>query len=131
LKRYIFDTGALIQYYAGHPDVSQIYREIANRSAEGLTCYPLLIEFFYRTAQELGFEVAQIRFVSVEKSPIRIIPLDRSFCLDAGKMKTQYNFVSLADAFALSLSRKYHGILLTTDRSLEAVSGIKVHKITY
>ena len=131
LKRYIFDTGALVQHFAKHPVISQIYQEVVNGNAEGLTCYPLLTEFFYQTARELGFETAQIRFVSVERSPIKLIPLDSSICLDAGKLKIQHSFLSLADSFALSLARKFKGTLLTTDGSLQDVPNLKVKKIEY
>lgn len=131
MKSYVFDTGALAQYFIGHSVVSRIYREVANKSVQGLTCYPLLTELFYRTAQELGIETGQIRFVSIERSLIQIVPLDPSICMDAGKLKVQHNFVSLADVFALSLARKYNATLLTTDGSLKGIPGISVQKIAY
>ena len=131
MKTYVLDTGAISQYFVGHQRMTQIFSEIENESSKGLVPEPILSEFYYKICQKLGNEVARIRFVALRNSKLHIRTLEDSLLIEAGRLKCQFNFVSLADSFVVGLALLEKCTLLTTDKKLSEIPGLKVEKVEF
>lgn len=117
MTSFVFDTGALSLFYADderlRPPVEKIHRE----GAEGLLSSVTLSEFYYKTCQTLGREVATLWSRQLNER-MRVVEADIDLALAAGTEKCKNNRLSLADSYALALTKRVSGILLTTDSEL-------------
>lgn len=90
--------------------------EVLSGRAEGYTCEINLAEFYYKTCEKFGREVAEIRNTSIRNANISIIPLDEKLTRIAGGLKCIHKGkLSLADAYVIAVTRAYDGTLITTD----------------
>jgi len=131
MKTYVLDTGAISQYFAGHQRMTQIFSEIENESSKGLVPEPILSEFYYKVCQKLGNEVARIRFTALRNSRLNLKKLEDSLLLEAGRLKCQFSFVSLADSFVVGLALLERCTLVTTDKRLSEIPRLSVERIKY
>ena len=86
-----------------------------------------LAEYYYKTCQKLGKEVAKTRYYWILSSPLRVIPTDEENTITAGNFKCKYRgLLSLADCYALSIAYLNSGVLLTTDSGLKETKEVPV-----
>jgi len=115
MQRYAIDTGAFQLYFSGNEKMKQIYNEIKNNTAIGMTMKTNLIELFYKTCKVLGKDVAHVRVKSILTSKIRVIDLHEKYLYLAGVIKCMYSNLSLADAIIAALAIDKHATIVTTD----------------
>jgi predicted nucleic acid-binding protein len=83
---------------------------------EGYTCEVNIAEFYYKTCEKLGREVAEVRHASIRHSEISILSIDERLTRVAGVLKcTHKGKLSLADAYIVAVAKALGGILVTTD----------------
>ncbi len=81
-----------------------------------------MAEFYYKTAEKLGEEFADIRYESVRNSPIRQVPAAGDLTREAAKIKLKYRGkISLADAYLIALALQTRAAALTTDSVVKEI----------
>lgn len=125
MRPFVFDTGVLSLLYADRERVQGIVVPIDRGRAEGLVSSVNLSEFFYKTCQKVGRDAALVRSRQLNER-LRVVDTDLALSLSAGAEKCRNNRLSLADSFALALTKAVGGTLLTTDSQLAAQADISV-----
>ena len=78
-----------------------------------------MAEFYYKTCEKMGREVAEIRYAAIRKTNISIVPPDAELTRLAADLKCFHRRkMSLADAYIAALARVRKGTLITTDRRI-------------
>lgn len=120
--KYIIDAGALALYFAGDIRVKKYFNEILRGEAEGYICEVNLAEFYYKTAEKIGEETTNIRYISIRNSPIKQISAKGELTRQAAKTKLKHKTkISLADAYLIALTNQTKGIALTTDKRIKEI----------
>jgi predicted nucleic acid-binding protein len=80
----------------------------------------------YKTCQKLGKTTADIRYYQLRRTRLRVVETDEDLSRAAAveKCHSQHR-LSLADCYALALSKREKATLLTTDRELAKVREVK------
>ncbi len=121
-NKYVIDASALALYFAGDKKVKKYIDEIIDGKSEGYLCEVNLAEFYYKTAEKLGLEVADIRYEALRTSPIKQIPAGGELTREAARVKLEYKRnISLADAFLIALSNIVKGKAVTTDHEIKEI----------
>jgi len=121
-NKYIVDAGVLALYFAGDKKVKKYFDDIFRGNATGYLCEINLAEFYYKSAEKLGTDTADIRYEAIRNSPIKQVPVENELVRKAAKIKLKYrNKISLADAFLIALTRQVKGIALTTDPTIKEI----------
>ncbi|MGC8848953.1 MAG: type II toxin-antitoxin system VapC family toxin [Candidatus Bathyarchaeia archaeon] len=127
-NRLILDTGPFFLYFAGDKQVKEMLDEIAVGNVEGYTCEVNLAEFYYKTCEKLGREVAELRHTSIRHSKISVLALDERLTRIAGGLKCIHRGkLSLADAYISAVTKALGGTLVTTDSRLVELRLVKTH----
>ena len=93
--------------------------EVTTGRAEGYTCETNIAEFYYKTCEKLGREVAEVRYTSIRHSRISILAADERLTRVAGGLRcTHRGKLSLADAYIVAVAKMLRGTLVTTDPRL-------------
>ena len=122
---FVFDTGALSLIYAKDERLHAVVERIASGEAEGLVPSVILAEFYYKTCQSSGKDVALLRSQQlVERLTVMEASVAQSMA--AGLEKCRNNRLSLADSFVLALAKRQGGTILTTDGELAKEHDVKV-----
>jgi len=125
-SKYVIDVGVLALYFAGDLRVKKYFDEIFQGISEGYLCEVNLAEFYYKTAEKLGVDAADIRYEAIRASPIKQIPAGDEITREAGRIKLKYRGkISLADAFLIALTHQVEGIALTTDLIIKEIMNDK------
>lgn len=114
---FVFDTGALSLFYASDERLRVLVDKIQNWRAQGIISSVTLSEFYYKTCESLGRDIASLWSNQLSER-MQVIWTDLELSLSAGMEKCRNNQLSLADAYALALTKRVSGILLTTDSEL-------------
>ncbi len=117
MTSFVFDTGALSLFYADDERLRPLVDKIHGERAQGLLSSVTLCEFYYKTCQSLGRDVATLWSRQLSER-MQVVGADLELSLSAGLEKCRNNKLSLADSYALALSKRVGGILLTTDSEL-------------
>lgn len=123
MNRFIIDTGALTLFFFGDKRVSPYFQQLQDGQAEGFMTSVSLAEFFYKVCQRLGRETAVLWFHQT-RSFLNIVETNEPLTMKAGFEKCRKNEFSLADSFALALTKETKGTLLTTDSELVKVRDV-------
>ena len=124
--KILFDTGPLFLYFAGDEDVKEMFEEVAAEKVMGYTCEVNMAEFYYKTCEEFGREVAEIRNISIRRSKIAVLAIDERLSRIAGRIKCTYRGkLSLADSYTLAAAKMLGATLITTDRKLADLKLVK------
>ncbi|MHA1595184.1 MAG: type II toxin-antitoxin system VapC family toxin [Candidatus Baldrarchaeia archaeon] len=127
MKKYVIDAGVLTLYFVGDERVKPYISEVFSGSAIGMICQVNLAEYYYKTCQKLGKDVAKTRYHWILSSPIRIVPTNDNLTITAGNLKCKYRgLLSLADCYALALAILNNATLLTTDSGLKETQEVPV-----
>jgi predicted nucleic acid-binding protein len=114
---FVFDTGALSLFYANDQRLKPYVDKVSRDTILVLLSSVTLAEFYYKTCQSLGREVATLWSTQLSER-MRVVETNPELSLAAGVHKCKNNRLSLADSFALALTDRVNGTLLTTDREL-------------
>ena len=117
MTSFVFDTGALSLFFADDERLRTSVDKIHGERAEGLLSSVTIAEFYYKTCQTLGRDVATLRSRQISER-MQVMEADLELSLSAGLEKCRNNRLSLADSYALALTKRVGGILLTTDSEL-------------
>ncbi|MCQ5362922.1 MAG: type II toxin-antitoxin system VapC family toxin [Candidatus Verstraetearchaeota archaeon] len=118
-SRLIFDTGPIFLYFAEDKQVKEMFDEVIAGRAEGYTCETNIAEFYYKTCEKLGREVAEVRHTSIRHSKMSILAVDERLTRVAGGLKCIHRSkISLADAYIVAAAKMLGGTLVTTDPQL-------------
>lgn len=115
MKRYVFDSFAIIDFYADEPGADIVERlliECATNLAKGWICVINWAEIFYSTARVKGEKVALKVIEDLERYPITIVEADKVLTWEAAKLKTKYR-IAYANCFALALAKMKKAALIT------------------
>ena len=127
----IWDTGALSLYFADHKETKRYMRQITVQKSFGYIPRLILAEFFYKTCQKLGKEVAQIRLVALRQVPIIEEAISEEEVLGIGMLKVKHSNLSLADCVLVQLATRHHATILTTEKPITTIKGIKAKRLSF
>ncbi|MEM2873412.1 MAG: type II toxin-antitoxin system VapC family toxin [Nitrososphaerales archaeon] len=117
--RLVFDTGPLFLYFAEDDQVKEMFNEVLSGRVEGYTCETNMAEFYYKTCEKLGREVAEVRHTSIRHSKMSILATDERLTRIAGGLKCIHRGkLSLVDAYIVAAAKMLGGTLVTTDPRL-------------
>ncbi len=121
--RYTFDTGPLLLYFGEDLRVKKLLDEVRQGKAVGSTCEPNLAELYYKTCEKLGRETAQMRYLSIRRSELSIVPPDESLSRLAGELKCKHRGkLSLVDAYIVALAKTERAALVTSDSRISELN---------
>jgi predicted nucleic acid-binding protein len=96
-----------------------MFDEVAAGRVEGYTCETNIAEFYYKTCEKFGREVAEVRHTSIRHSKMSILATDERLTRIAGGLKCVHRGkLSLADAYIVAVAKMLGGTLVTTDPRL-------------
>lgn len=122
-NRYIFDAGALALYFAGNNEVKDYFNEVFDTEVEGFVLEINLAEFYYKTAEVLGLEAAEIRYRMIRNSELKILSAMDDVTRKAAIVKLKNkNKLSLADSFLIAEAEDLNAKIITTDKSIKEVA---------
>ena len=122
--KYIIDAGALALYFAGDRRIKKYFNEIFEGKAEGYILEINLAEFYYKTAEVLGLETADLRYRMVRNSDLKQVSSGSEVTRKAAIIKLRHrNILSLADSFLIAEAKDQDMIILTTDQAVKEVAG--------
>lgn len=130
-KKYIWDTGGLFLYFGDHQVAKTFMTDIQNSTAEGYIPKLVLVEFYYKTLDNLGRKLADYQLLLIKESNNIIIEYDYEDISTVGKLKSKYRDLSIVDSVICGLSKKLNAIIITTDDDFGKVKGIKYNKLEY
>lgn len=125
MKTFIVDTGALALFFEGDKRLAGPFLEVERGAASGLITAPGPAEFYYKTCQRLGRDVAGVFFRRTERR-LKLVSPEAALALEAGLAKCRDAELSMVDCFALALTRMTGGTLLTTNSKLAGHKEIDV-----
>lgn len=123
MKRYVFDSSALISYLDGAPNaekVAEYLEEINEKELETFLCVVNLGEIYYHFSRTGGENTGETILKAIKTLPIKIIEANLELTLHAGRIKA-FNKMSYADCFAAALTEQKKGILITSDKEFKQV----------
>lgn len=125
-ENVIIDAGVLALHSIDDPRVKKYFDEIYEKRVEGFICAVNLAEYYYRVCEKLGKQTADTRYYQVRMA-LKVVETDEELTRTAGLERCRQPYdLSLADCFALALTKKLKGLLLTTDSELQKVKEINV-----
>lgn len=132
MKKYIFDSCALISYFDGEPNagrVADILEEINEKELDAFLCVVNFGEIYYHFLRAGGVNTGDVILKAIKTLPIKIVEANIELTLVASKFKA-FNKMSYADCFAAALAENKKGILLTSDKEFKQVEkNIKIEFI--
>lgn len=129
---YVLDACAMIAYLRKEPGWDVVLHALTDTSAMSLAHAVNLCEVFYdfhRKSDENAATAAISDLYAV--GIVERSDFDEAFWKDAGRLKAQGK-ISLADCFAITLTNRVGGTLLTSDHhELDAIAAAGVCSITF
>lgn len=132
MKKFVFDSSALISYFDGEPNaekVADILEEINEKNLEAFLCVINLGEVYYHFLRAGGNQTGDIILKSLKTLPVKLVEANTELTLTASRIKA-INKMSYADCFSAALTVMKKGILLTSDKEFKQVEkSIKIEFI--
>ncbi len=122
-RSYALDAGALSLYYAGATSVKPYFDRVLSGKARGFVSEVNLAEFYYKTAEKKGVETAEVWYLQVRSSRIKVVAPEVQITRQAALWKVKKRELSLADCFALATREATAPILITTDSTIKNALG--------
>jgi len=117
------DTGVFTLYFIDDSRGTEVINNIFKGTLEGHTCELNLAEYYYKTCETAGQEVAEVTQRAIRAKPIRIHTPEQDLTNQAARLKCDYRGkISLVDSYILALSREYKCRLVTTDPVLKEIN---------
>lgn len=121
-RSFVFDAGVVSLYYAGVQDVKPYFDRVFSGRTRGFVSEVNLAEFYYKTSEKKGVATAEVWYLQLRRSRLRVVPPNESITRQAALWKVKNRELSLADCFALATSEAKSGPLLTTDSTIKQAS---------
>ena len=131
LMIYVWDTGALSLFFADHSKAKSLMKDITSGKALGFIPRIIMTEFFYKTCQKLGKQIAEIRITALRHTNIQEKPLEENDVVSTGMLKIKFPELSLADCIVVNLGEKSKATVITTEREITRVEGLKTIKLDF
>jgi len=125
-KAVVVDASVLALHFIDDPRVEEYFSGIDDERFPGYISSVNVAEFYYKTCQKIGRQTADARYYQIRRTRLQIAH-DDDLTRSAGLEKCRQPLsLSLADCFALALTKREKALLLTTDSELSKVKEIKV-----
>ncbi|BCV22947.1 type II toxin-antitoxin system VapC family toxin [Moorella sp. Hama-1] len=124
MKKYVFDSYALLAYLQNEPGADQIeamINEAQDEAAQILISAVNLGEVAYIIARTAGTKKLNETMALLETLPIEAVIVNKEFALTAAKYKAQYS-IAYADCFTLALGVQTDSEIVTGDPEFHKVS---------
>lgn len=109
----------MLLYFAEDKRVKALFDSIRLGKILGYTGELNIAEFYYKTCEKLGKDVAELRHSSLRNSNINVVEPDENLTRLAAQLKCTYKrTLSLADAYVLATAKSLGTKLITTDSTL-------------
>ncbi|MCH8906538.1 MAG: hypothetical protein IH840_05555 [Candidatus Heimdallarchaeota archaeon] len=131
MRSYIWDTGPLSLYFAGHQKSTTIMNQCLKSEVIGYVPLIILSEFHYLQWRHHGERISKMRVDSVLNSTLIISKLEERHIFGIGQYKVRYNQLSLADAALSILSKDHNSTILTTETEIPRIKELKSIKIKF
>jgi uncharacterized protein len=132
MKRYVFDSYALIAYSRGETGaekVAEIIDDALNEKAELFLGVINWGEVYYITLRNFDIKRAELFRNTIARYPITIVEANKELTLQAALYKA-HNKMSYADAFAAALTKLKKAQLITGDKEFKTLGNeIKINWI--
>lgn len=103
-------------YFGGDMRAKKLLDETRHDEAVGSTCELNLAELYYKTCEKLGRETARVRYLSIRRYGLTIVPPDENLSRLAGELKCRHRGeLSLVDAYVVALAIDKSTALVTSD----------------
>jgi predicted nucleic acid-binding protein len=123
MKRYIFDSSALISYLDGEANavkVADYLEEINEKGLEAFVCVINYGEVYYHFLRTGGNHTGETILSAIKTLPVKIVEANLELTLRASRIKAS-NKMSYADCFAAALTENRKGILITSDKEFKQI----------
>ena len=77
-RSYAFDAGVIFLFCAGVPSLRALFDRVLQLGASGFVSEVNLAEFYYKTAEKKGVDVAEIQYRQVRGSPLKVVAPDEN-----------------------------------------------------
>jgi len=117
MKKYVFDSFALIAYSRGEHGAEKVAKIIDEGLNEGAELYLCVInwgEIYYITLRNFDIKRAELFRTTLARYPITIVEANKELTLQAAQYKA-FHKMSYADAFAAALAKMKKAVLVTGD----------------
>ena len=117
-RTYVLDACALIATIKGEEGavaVAELYEEVERGEATLLINKVNLLEVYYGFRRDRGENYADAILASVINSIVEISDISIEVLKEAGRIKSEYRRISLADSIALAEASICDGYLVTAD----------------
>ncbi len=129
---YVLDASAIIAWLRNEPGADVVDSSVRDVNSQCLAHAINLCEVYYAAHRNMG--VAHAEAVIGDLATVGVIErndFDQMFWKDAGKLKAGGG-VSLADCFAITLTNRVGGTLLTSDHhEMDKIAASGVCSITF
>ena len=129
-KTYVLDACALIaaiKQEEGALVVAELYEEAIRGDVTLLINKVNLLEVYYGFRRDNGMVYADMILKSVINSVVKISDISIEVLVEAGRIKSEYRRISLADSIALAEASSCGGYLVTADHhEMDALDKAKV-----
>jgi len=129
MVKIVVDTRFLIEYfYAKNEDIKKKVKQklleiIKNK--QGIVPVIVLSEITNITCRRRGIEEAKIRYLTLLRSGLEIIPIDNDITYKAGILKCKYPNVPMGDCIIAVIAKKYKAKVLTDDPHFDEIKEVK------
>lgn len=128
---YLWDTGALFLYFADHLEAKTLMEKIERDQAKGYIPQLVLVEFFYKTVEKLGKQVAEYQLILLKESKNSIVGMHDNQITDIGLLKLNNRTLSMVDCVIGVLSKLYKTTIITTDGDFDNLKMVKTINLSY
>lgn len=106
-------------------------QEIVREEVVGFIPQIVFSEFYYRTWQKLGNQVARIQFVSLRESKLNEYILAEKDLYLVGETKVRNVFLSIVDSIDVATAKATKSTNISTDQDFGQVAGVKSTKLYF
>jgi len=123
LPAYVLDSFAVLAYLEAEPAADRVKQVLHQATVGRAKVFISTVNFgetVYITERERGLPAAQMVVGVLDQLPITVVDADRSLALAAAHVKAHHS-LAYADAFAVALSQRVGGVVLTGDPEFKNV----------
>jgi predicted nucleic acid-binding protein len=125
MTSYVFDTGVISLFFSEDERLRALVDRIQEKGDQAFLSSVTMAEFYYKTCQGLGRDVAALRSKQLSER-MQVVDASLEISFSVGLEKCRNGRLSLADCYALALTKQLRGLLLTTDSELAKTKDAKV-----
>ena len=131
-RNLVADAGVLTLFFGGDERVRTYFHDIETTRRNGYVTSVNLSEFYYKTCEKLGEDVAKLRYYQ-SRELLQVLETEEELSISAGREKCRNSGnLSLADCYVLAAAKRLDATILTTDSELAKIKEVdaKYFKVT-